>query len=59
MGGNFELDGKVFNLKLGKSFDPAADVAFHSIRCKYSICSNVIKVRIFAVNNILLRFNLI
>lgn len=39
MGGNFELDGKVFNLKLGRSFDPDADVAFHSIRYDFKPAS--------------------
>lgn len=39
MGGNFELDGKVFNLKLGKSFDHDADVAFHSIRYDFKPAS--------------------
>lgn len=39
MGGNFELDGKVFNLKLGRSFDTDADVAFHSIRYDFKPAS--------------------
>lgn len=39
MAGQFELDGKVFNLKLGKSFDNDGAVAYHSIRYDFKPAS--------------------
>lgn len=39
MAGQLELDGKVFNLKLGKSFDNDGEVAYHSIRYDFKPAS--------------------
>ena len=34
---SLQIDGDVHELKLGKSFDPRSNVAFHSFRCKFDM----------------------